>query len=341
MRQLDTDAVQAQALRVVARVAPAHSTLFRETLARVSPQRWALEWHLPWWLGNAFGLRLHIAFDLSVSNVIGLVALRLHDNLTDNQIPQSQRATARASARQLQTVALDCYRPYFDKADSFWETVTQQLNAWHAASRAVNALTPFAIQRLRASNSPNARVIANLGAPLKINVHAICRLTAQHKALTSLEKLLDHALIAAVLHDHAVDWEPDLDEGRPNFFVGAVSPYAQHRRNRQANRARVIQAFCGNERARAYFQEISFHLEHARLTSQALHIAPLETHLCCFAKQVCELYDARQKTYHANIEDASRLLFGALYEPATEKSARKENLRKKVSYPHRETRITV
>ena len=50
---------------------------------RLHPQRWALEWNLPMWLGDAFGLEPRVSAEIRLSNVLGLASIRLSDDLAD------------------------------------------------------------------------------------------------------------------------------------------------------------------------------------------------------------------------------------------------------------------
>jgi hypothetical protein len=162
-------------------------------------------------------------------------------------------------------------------------------------------------------DAPPTRALTDLGAPLKLSAYAVCHLTAHASALPALNALLDHALLAAVLHDHVMDWESDLRAGRWNFFVAAVSPFAQNRIHERANHARVMEAWMTHDTPRAYFDEIEFHIRRAAQASRALRVSPLRAHFEWFAAEVKELYSLRRQMYQTQLEKAAARLFGSMY----------------------------
>lgn len=309
MRESDSALVRKQSQRIVARVSPKSRVLFKTTLGQIEPARWALEWNLPSWLGKPFGLPASVTRALTISNVLGLAALRLFDDLADNRIPAGNRANSRALARLLERKALDIYADYFSADDPFWRETARYMQNWHTATRRINTISRFDLRNLRMPNSAPARVVANLGAPLKINAIAICRLTAREDALPGLETMLDHSLIAAVLHDHVMDWESDWQEGRQNFFVNTVRADLSEGTFRRGFHARMIRAWMQSDAAREYFQEILYHLDRAETTSRARSLDRLTAYYRRFARDVRALYSARQTLYQVELGRAARRLF--------------------------------
>ena len=84
--ELDIHRVSSAYLQAVETARPEHLELPRRLLQRLDPDRWRLEWCLPWWLGRAFGLDVEIADELVLSNVLGLGAIRLRDDLVDGEV---------------------------------------------------------------------------------------------------------------------------------------------------------------------------------------------------------------------------------------------------------------
>ena len=308
MRKLNSDVIKQQALAVVAQAIPEHHARFAQTLDRVPAAHWALEWNLPWWLGSTFGMKENIFLNLCASNVLGLVALRLYDDLSDRQLARTARVPARTLAQRLEEIAMQFYRPYFDASDSFWTYAANWMNAWHAATRTVPLCTRENVETLYALHQPPAQHIAKLGAPLKLNALAVSRLTMRPEIFSPLQEILDHVLIAAVLHDHVVDWATDLQANRQNFFIGYLSPCAQTKENQSANCAHVAQGWI-EDAPRAYFQIITYHLDRARDKCNALNIIPLCAHLTRFKSQTAALYRARRSMYRKQVQRAAREIF--------------------------------
>lgn len=309
MRASDAALLRGESQRIVSRIAPQYGDLFQTTLARIEPAQWVLEWNLPFWLGKPFGLPASVTRALTVSNVLGLAALRLFDDLADNRMPARNRANSHALALLLEKNALDIYSNYFSANDPFWQAAARHMQNWHTATRRINTISQFDVQQLRLPDSAYARVVANLGAPLKINAIAVCRLTAREDALPDLEAMLDHSLIAAVLHDHVVDWESDIQERRQNFFVNSVRAGLPERAFARGLHARMIQAWLQSDAPRGYFQEILYHLDRAETISRARSLVRLTAYYRRFAREVRALYSARRTLYRVELGRAARRLF--------------------------------
>lgn len=307
--------------RTVARVCPAQVALAERTLERVPPSRWQLEWFLPYWLGEAFGLAQTTARTLVLSNLLGLVAIRLKDDLADGDVPATELPRVTALADALQTAALDLYLPYFPQPAPFWRHTARYLSEWRAATTRVNqlALTDFSV--MWQDDTDAACCAAQLGAPLKISARAVWELTQGERAFDTLDRLLDSASSAAVLHDHAVDWDADLGAGRWNFIVAAVSPLPQTHVFARQNRARVVRAWMetGNvlldssasaNAPRAYFDLIESHIARARECSAALGVRGLQDYLDEFHAIVCGTRDAMTHFFNAQLIQATDSLFG-------------------------------
>lgn len=96
---LDRDEITAEVLRWLSGRAPRLDGLARRHLARLTPDRWTIEWHLPSWLGRRFDLDQGFVQALVRSNVLGLLAIRLEDDIEDGDVPRSELADTRVLAQ--------------------------------------------------------------------------------------------------------------------------------------------------------------------------------------------------------------------------------------------------
>src|SRR5215212_6076164 len=117
--ELDPTAVSAAYERRVAAIAPEQVPGAVRLLDRLDPKRWRLEWHLPLWVGNAFGLDRAISTETAVSNVLGLASLRLRDDLIDGDVDVGDAAGAPVLIATLYEASIDPYRSHFPRGSRF------------------------------------------------------------------------------------------------------------------------------------------------------------------------------------------------------------------------------
>lgn len=313
MRTLDIDSIRCDFMAVAARLTPTLTDLARQTLERIPPSRWEIEWFLAWWLGQASGLDQTIARDFVLSSVLGLAAIRLQDDLADGDVAAGETASAAELAHAWYDAALETYRHYFSPASEFWTHVDACMIASRAASGRIKDLNLTDLSPLRQIKNPCAQLIAQLGAPLKIPAHAVCKITGFAR-VNELERLLEHIVVAAVLHDHVVDCDDDLRAERWNLFVAAVSPFSQNRATLETNRARVAQAWMKGETPRAYFQLIAYHIARAQQLNRALEIQGIAAYLDGLHLTVWRTHDSFARAYREELTRAAQELFGALFE---------------------------
>jgi hypothetical protein len=185
-------------------VASHHAERAAAVLARLSPEHWAVEWFLPSWLGEAYCLARPTIFEMSMSNLLGLVALRTLDDLSDGEVPAADRPQAGEMADELLEEALRPYRAWFESGSIFWLRFDGWLAEWRSA---------IAQDRRRPPR------LAARGAPLKGAAFAACLLADRTADAPGLERSLDRSLEALVLYDDLADWEDDVAAGRWNAFV--------------------------------------------------------------------------------------------------------------------------
>jgi hypothetical protein len=264
---------------------------------RLQPERWMLEWHLPWWLGGAFGLDSETCRELVLSNVLGLGSIRLQDDLLDGEVADEAVDSARTLAAALYEVALDFYRRRFPPSSPVWTQLEMRMAEWQSSIPAEAA-------------AGQAEMLARRAAPLKISAFAVCELAGRVDRFRVLDSLLDHALAALVRCDDFYDWQHDLAAGRWNGFIASVSSRPQVPEYMQANRSSVFAAMMAGDAVAAHFTLIRRDLERAIVLGDELGVPALVTHLTEFGA-LLERQGAMLETHYRSVaEQAAFLLFG-------------------------------
>lgn len=286
---LDIAGMLAAFERRVIEVCPEQQSLARALIERLPPSRWTLEWYLPWWLGYAFGLEADVARELVLSNVLGLGSIRLQDDLADGEVAPADVEGAGILSAALYDAALEPYRVWFTPASSFWGELDRRMTAWRR-----NA----------------AEDLAARGAPLHVSAMAASLLGGKSGVDPSLVACLDRALEALVRYDHVSDWESDLDAGRWNVFIAAVSSGPQTRAARERHRIAVRVALMTSSVADEQFLLIRDALLEAAVLATKVEpsIPPLTRYLRSFSAEV-EAWGLAFATHYRSLGDrAARLL---------------------------------
>jgi hypothetical protein len=306
--ELDIAAVSSKYRRSVEHVCPEHLPLALRVLERLEPERWTLEWYLPWWLGRAFGLDAVTAIDLVLSNVLGLASIRLQDDLADGEVEPADVAASRVLSAALYRSALEPYRSRFPGASPFWRHLAGTMSTWEGATHLATGPVDGSWTPLGGTATV---ALAAPGAPLKIPAYAVCLLTDRTEAFPALDRALDHALAGLVLYDHIGDWRADLEAGRWNAFVATVSHLPQDPASRDRNRVGVQLAMLTSDAVAGYVARITSELWAAATAFQTLGLAPAADHLRASASSI----EAQGATWQAHYEDlaelAGRLLLDA------------------------------
>ena len=308
--ELDMAVIPAAYERRVAAVAAAQLPFAMRLLEHLEPKRWRLEWHLPLWLGNAFGLDREIATEIAVSNVIGLASLRLRDDLIDGDLDPADVAAAPAMSAALFEASIDAYRPWFPPASRFWKQLDLRMAEWQAATE--DNGQPQRSQSREAGldgQSGDLGRLASRGAPLKVSAFAVCLLTRRTAAFPTIERCLDHALAAMVLYDHARDWEGDLVAGRWNAFVAATGS-SQQPGDRHRSRASVLAAMMAGNAIEVGFARIHAELEQAVVDCDRVGVPALSAHLAGLATQLDREGTLLQTHYGELGNQAAAAIFG-------------------------------
>lgn len=290
--ELDIAGVSAAYERRVREACPDQLAPGLRLLDRLQPARWMLEWHLPWWLGQAFRLDPDDAAEIVLSNVLGLGSIRLQDDLADGDIPAEDVASAGILSATLYEAALEPYRSRFQPASPFWIHLDSSMADWRAATR------------------DEDRRLAARGAPLTISVVAVCLLADRPDAFPALDQCLGHALEAMVLYDHVADWEADLHTGRWNAFVAGVSSASPTPGNREARRRAVLVAMMTTDALGAHVARIEAGMLRAAALADALEVPvpALGAFFRAFAIDARVRGTAWERHYHDLGERAAKLL---------------------------------
>jgi hypothetical protein len=253
-------------------------------LARVSTPNWALEWSLPYWLGQAFGLPDEETRALTAANVIGLAYVRLQDDLVDGEPGIEAGGTGPLLATALYHLWLESYRPLFEAASPFWRSFDAYLLQWLRGTLHDRLGMPGA--GVKMVNEAQALELAARGAPLKVGATGACLRASREQDVRAAELTIDSLLAAAVLLDHAQDWREDLAAGRYNAFVAS----AARREDKIGDeggleRAVLAELFLGDA-AQPYFALIQRLIGRARTEAQPLACDGLERYLDFFEQSV-------------------------------------------------------
>jgi hypothetical protein len=271
---------------------------------RLDPTHWSLEWHLPVWLGDAFGLTRDVSSQIVMSNVLGLASIRLRDDLDDGEVDRVDVGAAEALSAAFYRAALEPYSRLFPDGAPFWGHLDRWMTEWRATAREEPSSG--------ADEESGAWHPASRGAPLKISAFAVCALASRVRDFPSVEACLDDALTAMVLYDHARDWQEDLTAGRWNAFVALSSRHPQQPENRDMNRASVLVAILARGSMARCFARIRARLEGAIATADRLELTELGAYLSglvATTDREAAVLDARHRRLGTM---AASVLFGRL-----------------------------
>jgi len=276
-------------------------------LKTIQPPQWALEWSLPFWLGESFCLPSEVTRHLVLSNVVGLAYIRLQDVLADGEILPFQPTLAPLLSTLLYQRWTQEYIDLFGGDQRFWARFNQCLAEWLAATATGNEMPEHSF---RDYGPDDFLRLAHRGAPLKVCVAGACLLAGREDLLPALADAIDHLLVSAVLLDHAQDWSDDLAAGRYNAFVAYASPLPQTPECRQANERRVQQEICLHKAGRPYFRVARDHLRIARKSTRPVNCADFDCYLAWLDQQAAISSERLASNAAALLNEAVGRLFG-------------------------------
>ena len=284
-----------------AAICPEEMALAARSVRRLMPPNWTLEWYLPWWLGHAFELDASVAEDIVVSNVLGLVSIRLQDDLYDGELGSEDVAGARRLSAALFDEAVAVYRRRFHATSPFWAFLERSMAEWRRASAGDGAQ--------RGADLPGR------GAPLKVAGFATCLLAGRVDRWEVLDHCLDHALTALVRYDQVRDWEDDLRAGRWNAFVAGVSPDPQTSANRGRIRSAVLAEMMTHGVVAAEFGRVQADAVRAARLAAELGSPPLAAYLSNYADRTSAQGAEIETHYRSAADRAATLMFGMASRP--------------------------
>ena len=262
---------------------------------RVDPAHWMLEWHLPVWMGDAFGLSRGVSSELVLSNVLGLASIRLQDDLADGEVDAPDVSAAYSLSAALYDAALDVYRRRFSSSSPFWARLAAWMREWRSADG----------QTMHAPID-----LARRGAPLKISAFAVCLLAHRSSLFHVVDACLDHALAAMVMYDHVCDWPEDLAAGRWNAFVARYGSHPQLPVNASANRSSVLAAMMARRAVANQFALIQVELDRATRAADDLGSEPLTEYLQGLMDKLGREANLLERRYAELGDEARELVFG-------------------------------
>jgi hypothetical protein len=287
---LDRDEITAEVLRRISDSEPRLDGLARRHLARLSPDRWTIEWNLPSWLGRRFDLDPRLVEALVRSNVLGLLSIRLEDDLEDGDVPRADITDVRALARLAFDAAVSEYEPWFDAASPVWSFLEQSMAEWRAGASGAG--------------------LSARGAPIRIAGYACCVHAGRLDLWPKLEASLDHAVTGLVLYDQFCDWEIDLAAGRWNAFVATVVGIDQDRSRRDRDRAAVLTAMLTRGVVREHFDAAARMATDAATLAADLNVTELAAFLTSWAARTSDQGAQVAEHYQHAGDQARRLLLG-------------------------------
>ena len=286
---LDPAEISAAILRRISEREPTLEDLARRQLGRLTPERWTIEWHLPAWLGRRFDLDPLLVEALARGNVLGLLSIRLEDDLQDGEVASADATAARALARWAYAGAVAEYRAWFANESPIWGFLERSMADWRAGAA--------------------GRTLATRGAPVKVAGFACCLQAGRLDLWSALERSLEGAVTALVLYDQFCDWEADLDAGRWNAFVARIAA-PQALAVRERNRAAVLTAMLTSDVVRGHFDAAEGAANEAATIAARLGVDELAAFLTAWATRTSEQGRTVADHYRRAGDQAARLLLG-------------------------------
>jgi hypothetical protein len=306
---LDVAAIRDEVGHVVATLDAPARVLAIQTLERLQPPNWTLEWYLPVWLGAAFQLDPDVVRRVVLSNVLGLVAVRLEDDLQDGEIRGRDPETAGRVVQALLDAAMAVYRPLIPSESSFWLELNGAMAEWR--SRSVG----------EPSDTDQWRSLARRGQPLKVGARALWLLAESPLPWAVVDRCLDHALVALARYDDLCDWEADLAAGRWNSFVASCGARSQTPRQQARNRSAVLLAMLTGGAARAGFEQVAAEARLAAELAVEVGSPQLADHLRDVADHAVAQGTSADAHFEGVAARATSLLFSRMAVQRTEELA--------------------
>lgn len=286
---------------------PALSAVADAWLETIRPPHWALEWSLPYWVGEHFGLPSDITRQLVLANVLGLAYIRLQDALADGEVAEISPPLAPPLATALHQRWVGVLRGALGGEPRFWICFERYLTEWVWATADAH---PPSAREFRAFRAADFLHLAHRGAPLKSCCAAAALLAGESAHLPAWEAAVDYLLVAAVLLDHLQDWAADLAAERWNAFVAYASPLPQTTDRREANQLKVLEELYVAGRARPYLRIVRRYLHSAGRALEPIGCPGLAHYLDWLAAQTTAYSHQFGEMTAARLRDATQQLLG-------------------------------
>lgn len=223
--QSDLDWIQEQCLGYFDQLPEALAGLAHRYMTRLSPERAQLEWCLPLWLAHSFGIRQEVARTIGITNVLGMIYVRIQNDVMDKDVAPEAVANSLTLASLLYTRCLKLFATVFAAASPFWGYLEAYLQEW---ATAIAWEREHHYHRLaRYTEAEMLWVTAGKGAPEKICCAGLALLAQREEAIPPLTKALDLRSTIAQLFDDFCDWREDWQRGRYNIFLSMI--LAEHK----------------------------------------------------------------------------------------------------------------
>jgi hypothetical protein len=283
----DLDWVQAQVDSFLETLPSGLSQVAQDYLQRLDRQRAQLEWHLPLWLGRTFGVPIAQSRRVALTNVLGMIYIRIHNDLMDADAHLTQQFELATLAPLLYTRCIKIFTTLFPADSSFWGHLERYLGEWAAA---LDWERQYHWHQARPYTQDEIEfVTAGKGSPIKIGFAAIALLAGRENDLPELEKIIDLRSAIAQIFDDLSDWREDWQQGRFNIFLTTALSEQQRQHQEQLTQQDILQAIYRSVDVMALMDWTKSYAEQVYVSTAQFQCLPL-TLLCKKASQMAEQY---------------------------------------------------
>jgi hypothetical protein len=287
--------------------AEAVRTYGKQLFQRIASPNWSVEWNLPLWLGDRYGLTEIQQWHLVTANVFGLGYVRLHDDRRDGEAHEGDASSASSVETRLFQAAQEELRRLLGADGGFWETFNTLMDRWRAAGESrygkLNVLTMPPDQRDQ---------LADIGAPLLISCAACVTLQPEAHDLDTLTAPVRHYLTAAVLFDHLKDWQADLSARRVNLFIRTMLDHRVDTLDQEATQRAIYGSLIRGDELTRYIELVVHELIQGAELAHHLGLRPLRMHLLALASEARESGERMQRGIQNYIVQGQELFLPGL-----------------------------
>lgn len=258
-------------------------------LERMNRSAAQIEWYAPLWLGEALGVPVEQTRQVAVTNVLGMVYIRIHNDLMDGEPYPADSIFMATLAPSLYTRCIQIFAKLFTGDSPFWHYLGQYLNEWGSAyawERRHHWLQvgSYSEQEIKA-------LTAGKGAPEKICCAALALLANREDVLPTLETVIDLRSATAQLLDDMQDWREDWSRGRYNIFLTTALSAETDRNHSDLTENDLLKAIYRSADVLCLFDWTQSYAQEALALIEPLQCEPLSA-LCQNATQMVTHYRA-------------------------------------------------